>query len=493
MTATPVATSPPLMTPSAATPSGSKKIILKRSVPATPADGVPPSVPVPLPTPSTTTQKGRVTKPTAKKRATNDSDDERPLAAQRPTKRPKLLIKKPLISLKGRTASIVVKPSHKGEVPTHPRGEGYDSEDEERETDPVIEEACVFRMYPGEYHEYIQKMIAERKFGVPVKDGGADFQLKWLAGAERRAVVTVKGAHFAAVLVDLPTITESMKTWDRRNFMKSADICQMLWVFAPIAKEEDAKTIALPNMVSKDHRWPHGLTPPMHDCIHRRFRKRLSKKEIKDKEAELQRLLNEDKLAVESKWELVDDGRPRADEEQDEDDEDDEGDVEDEDEDADGELEDYFGMGPDSMAQPLEIDDAELEAEFFDDEMADGDVGETPATQPDATPATARTGTPAAQSGGSEKNSDGDEEDDDDDDDGDDDELDEDARAQAALVKGIRTDIADLKAQMEHLTNQRYGTQNVLLIRRIEANIKTVKSELHLKLASIGEVDEEEE
>lgn len=181
------------------------------------------------------TQKGRVSRPTAKKRARDLDDGE-----EDNVKRPKLVVKIGGTSAKpAKHASIVLKPSQK-EAPPHSRGEGYDSEEEDREVDPVIEEEFILRMPPGEHCEYLRKMTDERKIGIPPKEGGADFQLKWLPGVERRALVAVNGTKFVGVLVDLPTITEGMKTWDKRNFMKSADICQMLLVFSTVADDAEA-------------------------------------------------------------------------------------------------------------------------------------------------------------------------------------------------------------------------------------------------------------
>lgn len=528
------------------------KIILKRSQPPTPAataangnsasafptsatpiiasDTISAATPA---TPSVTmTQKGRVSKPTAKKRARelDDSEDESrpPLggAGNRrvainsgagPPKRPKLILKK---SAKSKTASIVLKQNAK-EAPPRSKGEGYDSEDDDREPDPLIEEEFVLRMPPGDDCDYLRRMVEERKIGVPVKEGGADFQLKWLAGVERRALVSVRGHHYVGVLVDLPTITEGMKTWDKRNFMKSADICQMLLVFAAVADEVAAKSQPLPAMVAKDYRWPHGLTPPMHDCIHRRFRKRLSKKEIKDKEAELQRLLNEDRIAVETKWELFDDGRQQTETEGEG-----EGDVTmedadgDEDEDAYGEVdEDYFGRheaGGDADAEG-EIDEAELMAEFMEeDEDEDGDEqkaddkGDTAGqavsvagagasrTLAVATAAAAATGAGAASAppptadGQTPAGDASDAEDEDEDDEDDDNDLDEDEQARAEQAKGVREDIDDLKKNLQTLDAQLAATTNALLRKRIEGTRKRVLSELRLKQASIGEIDEEE-
>lgn len=547
--AAPMVATPSAMSPPPATPGGGMRIVLKRSQPPTPAagaDGVPSSAFPPTTTTSTTTpgiavpptpntpatptvtmtQKGRVSKPSAKKRAHDfdESEDEsRPMASTKPArralpngsssanppKRPKLILKKSTLS---RTASIVLKPIAK-EAPPHSKGEGYDSEEEDREMDPLIEEEFVLRMFPGEQCDYLRRMVDERKIGVPAKDGGAEFDMKWIPGAERRALVTVQKKNFVGVLVDLPTITEGMKTWDKRNFMKSADICQMLLVFAPVADEAEAKSAPLPAMVGKDYRWPHGLTPPMHDCIHRRFRKRLSKKEIKDKEAELQRLLNEDRLAAETKWELFDDGRT-ADEDEEEEEEDVEMEMGEEDaegeDDAYGEVdEDYFGRRQQQQVQngdadaEGEIDEAELMAEFMeeddDDEKKGEGAGQAEAgTQDGAKPRNAAVAAAAAEGDAptpaseGEAYGDGDADGDDDEDDDDDDDLDEDEQARAEQAKGVREDINDLKKNLEMLDSQLAATTNALLRKRIEGTRKRVLSELRLKQASIGEIDEEE-
>ncbi|XP_017305259.1 transcription initiation factor TFIID subunit 7-like [Diaphorina citri] len=87
---------------------------------------------------------------------------------------------------------------------------------------------------------------------------------------------------FFAKVVDLPTIIESLKTIDRKNFYKTADICQMM-----ICKEEDDRGTSdeeeerlfknkKDNKVDKKFLWPHGITPPMKNVRKRRFRKTCS-------------------------------------------------------------------------------------------------------------------------------------------------------------------------------------------------------------------------
>ncbi len=125
-------------------------------------------------------------------------------------------------------------------------------------------------------------------------------------------MITVQNQAYAAILLDLPTITEGTKTWDKKSFVKAADIRQMLLVFARVANEQEAKSAPLPATVDQGLRWPHGLTPPMHDCRNRRFRKRLSKLEIQNKEAEVERLLAADRNAVNTRFEFVDERQDQA-------------------------------------------------------------------------------------------------------------------------------------------------------------------------------------
>jgi transcription initiation factor TFIID subunit 7 len=284
-------------------------------------------------------------------------------------------------------------------------------------------------------------------------------------------------------MVDLPTITESMKTWDRKSFMKSADICQMLLVFQQAKNDDEAKRAPLPTMIDTNFRWPHGITPPMHDCVNRRFAKTISRKEIEDKEAEVERLLMEDAKAASTKWEWVDE---RNDE-----------DVEmGADEDAEGELDDsmgYFGHVHDDDDGIFGDDndlEADLEAAFADDLMA-----ETPATgfMDMTTPMTmhAETPAPAIQDSIENDESDEDEEDDDDDDDDDDEDLDEDQRAQRDEEQGVKDIIHDMEKQLARRVADLEKTQNKILRIRLENQIKQLKSEIELKKGSIGiEVDD---
>ncbi|KAF4963008.1 hypothetical protein FSARC_8953 [Fusarium sarcochroum] len=434
---------------------GGRKVKLKigKSQPSTPADQ-----------PPTKTKAGRQPKPTqklveSKKRAHDDLDDE--LGSGHPTTKIKLKQTK-----SGLTPTVVVKP--KGRAPVHPPGDGYDSEASDREKDPSIEEQFVLRMMPGEQCDYVRWCMENGKMGIPRNAGGADIQLKFFEEDTRRAVLTVKGQPFAAVMVDLPTITEAMKTWDRKSFLKSADICQMLLVHTKVPTEGEARQVPLPSMIDQHFRWPHGLTPPMHDCANRRFAKTISRKEIEDKEAEVERLLAEDAKAGSTRWEWVEESK---------DDEEDLGE-----EDAEGEMDDsmdYF-QSQDMFGDDDPDLEADLEAAFAVNET----TAETPATGMDgATPlTTTQVNTPAAlqsiETDESEEVSD--------DDDDDDEDLDDDARAQRDEEQGVKDIINDLKRQLANKQAELARTMNKILKSRIEQTIKQLKSEIELKNSSIG-------
>ncbi|KAK4190491.1 transcription initiation factor TFIID subunit 7 [Podospora australis] len=502
-TATPGLAGRSTMSPAPQTPSGGLpkiKLLSRPSQPPTPAD--------PLPQPSsstsasyfprsteappaanisalpkiTTTKAGRRPKPTAKKRQRDESDDDSdvPLAnGNGPLSKKTKITLKPLTP-GGLSKQPTLKLKPVGKVPHRPLGEGYDSEAEDREVDPVIEEQFILRMMPGEHVDYLQDAIKNKKIGLPKSQGGADIQFKFLDEEGRRALWTIQGQCYAAILLDLPTITEGMKTWDKKSMVKSADLCQMMLVFAKVANEEEAKTVPLPKAVEHGHRWPHGITPPMHDARNRRFRKRLSKLEIQNKEAEVERLLAADREALSVRTEWVENRIESIEEE-----------YEDEyEEDAEGE---------DDYDQPIEFDESALLAEFMDapDTPAENlqDLA-TPNPAADAiTPVTANTGTPAAQTeeeemdGADEEESDEDEEDmdeegdADDDDDGDEDRHDEKA--------GVRVEIAGLKKQLKSYEEQYAKSVQPLMRKRIEQFIRNIKSEIGLKMSAIGEVEED--
>lgn len=496
--------SPPAQSSSQGIP---KIKVVQRSQPPTPAEQNPPSFPAvgsslpadavavaPAVPKITTTKAGRRPKPSAKKRARDESDDDDdvPLANSATngsglqTKKIKLAVKTPTSGGLTKQPTLKLKPV--GKIPHRPLGEGYDSEAEDREVDPVIEEQLIFRMIPGDHCDYIRTAIQERKIGIPKANGGADFYIKWLDEEGRRAVVVVQGQAYAAILVDLPTITEGMKTWDKKAMVKTADICQMLLVFAAVENEEEAKTIPLPQTVEHGHRWPHGITPPMHDARNRRFRKRLSKLEIQNKEAEVERLLAADREAANVRIEWIDNKQTAEADDLD----DYEGE---EDEDAEGEedvdeqrLLDEFEM----------LDESALLAEFMEAPETPADAQDlvAPSAMFDAvTPITANTGTPAAQTEedeGDDAEGEDEESDEDEEDGGEEDDADGGGGAEGhGDNAGVRAEIADLKKKLAEYEASYKEAKLPILRKRLETTIKNIKSEILLKKSSIGEVDDD--
>ncbi|KXH56562.1 hypothetical protein CSAL01_04117 [Colletotrichum salicis] len=464
-------------TPSASTPSSGMKIKLKSSQPPTPAG---PAAQIPI-----KTKAGRQPKPTSKliesKKREQDEDDD---GANQPSSKKIKLLKTPNVSTP-RSGHIVVK--SKGKPPVHPPGDGYDSEASDQEKDPTLEEQFILRMMPGEHCEYVRKCVEEGKVGLPRKDGGADIMMKFFDDDSRRAVVAVKGQPYAAVMVELPTITEGMKSWDRKTLMKSADICHMLLVFQPVKSDEEAKKAPLPAMIQPGFKWPHGLTPPMHDATNQRFAKIISRSEIELKENEVKKLLQADAAAMSSKYEFIDEKKMQSGDE-----------YSDDEQDADGEADDsgYFPSEGYANGELFDEDDHELEAELeaaFELEMQQPttEVG-TPATQVEgATPMTMNAGTPAANARDGDESV-ASEEDEDDEDDDDDDDDDEDKPPQDE-IKAVREDIVNLKAEIAKKEQEKALQQNKILRKRVEDRLKQLRAELALKQTSINEEEEDDD
>jgi transcription initiation factor TFIID subunit 7 len=504
----------PLATP-LATPGGSRPTLklTNKSVPPTPAAIEEPPKPK-------KTKAGRATKPSAKiiesrKRVKEETDSEgedtiqvlQPLQAHQPLQPPSKKIKLNLGGVAGpKTPStpVVLKAKVKGKPPKRPLGEGYDSEASDREVDPTIEEEFVLRMVPGDDAEYLRQMIIDKKIGLPkgTPHHGADIQMKFFQGEGRRAAITIRKNVYAATMVDLPTVIEGMKSWDKRNWLKSGDICQMLWVFARIKKEEEAKTIPLPSVIDeKTHQFPHGLTPPMQYARRNRFRSRLHKTQIEEVEAEVNRLLREDEAAASTFAAYIDPDEDERRASQALSRASSPGDYEmgeqeysqDDDADAEGEVDDsgYFGHVPANghVEEPAEDpDDFDLEAAL--DEVQELEAA-TPMSTAGATPSMANGigDTPVDEfDSGDESIEDGD---DDDEDEGEE-EIDEEERARFAKLEGAKEDIADLEKQIANVQTQLSLTGNPILRKRLEESSRKLKQELFLKQSSMVQTEDNE-
>ncbi|KAI1202054.1 hypothetical protein F5X97DRAFT_287877 [Nemania serpens] len=483
----------------ASTPSTEKKIRIKvSSQPGTPVPTTAAQTPSAL-----KTKAGRTSKPTAKltesKKRGYDSDDDTPLSVTRAESRPsktiklthkvaqKILKASPVTPHAVSTPISAIRFKPKGEPVLHTPGDAFDSEASDREIDPQRESNFILRVMDGEPAEYLKKALAEGTIGQPKGSGGADFSVQFVDSRDRRAMVTINGINYAAVLVQLPTITEAMKTWDRRSMMKNSDVTEMLLCFAVVNTESEAKAMPLPPMVTKNElRWPHGITPPMHDARNRRFRRTLSEKQWERTQNLVAKLLEDDAAADEVKTDLIVEDDGYADYE--------------DDEDAEGELDpdDYFG---DQTQQDVDMDaEAELEEEdllreFLADDEEPG--GGTPVTQAEAaTPVTMGANTPLPLpeeqvSEEEEEEEDEEEEDISDEDDDDDDEADDDDGGRDRERKQQLSELHDLQKQLQEAEKKLEITTMPILRKRLSSSIESIKKEISVKKAALGLTEED--
>lgn len=361
---------------------------------------------------------------------------------------------------------------NKGQVPSRPVGVGYDSEASDNENDPAIEEQFILRMLPGEDCEHLQKTINERNFHH------SEFAFKPLTREGRRAILKVRDKQYAASLVDLPCIIEGMKSWDRRGWYKSADICQMLLVLGRVNSDQEAMEYPLPSDVQqlgdKILQYPHGLAPPLRWARKRRFRNRLSTRTIEQVEKAVEDLMAQDETSIfPPKFELVDSASlnqpeglaQNADYEEEYD----------EDQDAEGEMEDDmmgdYGDGDDLAAEM----EAALAAGDDDFPGIGHDQPETPSMPP---PTPGGEQTERGDSSADESNI-SDEDDDDDD-------MDEDQIEQQQQLQQQREEVAELEGLIRTETSQWEKVQNQILRNKMGRRIQELKKDLELKKVSMG-------
>ncbi|EPQ31108.1 uncharacterized protein PFL1_01297 [Pseudozyma flocculosa PF-1] len=185
---------------------------------------------------------------------------------------------------------------------TKPYMQGFDreldSEDDETGEGLAFEEQLILRMPEGPQCDKLREAVAKRQIGDDVW-----FKFK----DSRRAVFHAGDALFSAKLVDLPSIVESHKTLDNRQFFKISDISQMLLIEDQIQDETQASGSSSGRGFDiNDFIYPHGITPPMKWARKRRFRKRAPRRAIETVEKEVERLLKEDKKAEQVEYEIFD-------------------------------------------------------------------------------------------------------------------------------------------------------------------------------------------
>ncbi|MCJ1463908.1 hypothetical protein MMC07_002517 [Pseudocyphellaria aurata] len=496
---------PPAESPSVPTPSsGTTKIKLKlgsnpkTSVPPSPAPALPPKA-KPSPRKPKKDKPIRIRTPTAKKRdlATLIHSDEEEDVLTAPASKPAPVPQVKRIKLNTRAPSTpFIRLKGRGRPPTRPLGVGYDSEASDREEDPAIEEEFILRMTPGPDCDYLRQAVLERRFG-PKAEGGADVRMRFLRSDGRRAVVTVQGRHYAACLVDLPCVIEGMKSWDKRSWWKSADVCQMLIVLGRVDKEDDALVFPLPtrDLDEKTWQYAHGLTPPTRWVRRRRFRKRVSNRTIEAVEEEVERLCKEDDdCEGVSQYEVLDLDRMMREQDGREDSEVDggynmlgnagmQGGLEYGEQDAEGDLDDtpeYFEGG-----EGDEGDDG-LEADLERAMMMDYDANETPESTitlaqppPEMTTSPSAIATPSKEDSGDEEESS--------EEDLEPSEMDEEALERQQDMQRQREEIADLESAIKSQEVELERLQNPILKQKLMKKIQSLRADLGLKKTAIGE------
>ncbi|KAI8904670.1 TAFII55 protein conserved region-domain-containing protein, partial [Gorgonomyces haynaldii] len=168
---------------------------------------------------------------------------------------------------------------------------------EEALAEAPIEEHLIIRFPPK----------LAQKLQDPIKNRQVPEDLQFTFNDQRKGTLKFKEMTWNTVLVDLPCITESLKTIDNKQFYKVADISQMVIV-------QDHKE---PYRIQKDFVWPDGLSAPLKNVRTNRFRKRMSKKTIEDVEAEVERLLLQDLEAQQIRFEVHERKENEEDEEMD--------------------------------------------------------------------------------------------------------------------------------------------------------------------------------
>ena len=467
----------------------------------------------------------RTSNPTPKKRAleesiiSDDDNDPIPKSSPPPAKKPKVTIK---IKTKGApSAPLTSTPLTSGIrqikfkgikgkklSASRPRGVGYDSEAEDNESDPAIEEDFILRldMVRDDHREYVRRAIAEQRFG-PKSQGGADIRLRFLRQDGRRAVVSIQGTNYAASLVDLPCIIEGMKSWDKKAWHKSVDVSQMLLVLGPIKSEEEAYTFPLPkrDLDEKTMQFAHGLTPPMRWVRKRRFRKRINRAAIEDVEQEVERLLAEDARAQSSTFHMVDEKqleRERARRQQEEA-QAEVGDYEEDDAEGEDDDEQYFGETIDSQTVVEDDMPDDLVSEF--ERALEGDeaglelsssipvpLNNTNAPSPGSFAADTPTAAESPVATASKAATSGDEEEESSDEDAESlEEVDEDAVEQQQDLMRQREAIEDLQAAIKSQEGELERVQNNILKKKLVAKIQSLRADLESKQAAVGDGSED--
>ncbi|KAH9035500.1 TAFII55 protein conserved region-domain-containing protein [Lactarius pseudohatsudake] len=324
----------------------------------------------------------------------------------------------------------------------------YDRELDSDEEELSFEEQFILRVPAGEDCGKLREMVAAREISPDVW-----FKFK----DSRRALFHIGDNMYSAKLVDLPCIIEAQKTIDNKRMFKVADICQMLLVEQRINSEEvvtNHKSINIDDFI-----WPHGISPPLHHVRKRRFRRRVNRRTIESVEQEVERLLEQDAMADDVKYEVLDNVNPDL---------------------SDSEfIEPDYPLEPQTPGAHSEHGDGGTPGgggdgdDSSDGEGADGDIDEELAAELD-------------------RELEGDEEDEDDEDESEDeDEEDEDEDDETQQARQLlNEEIADLEFAVRKKEAEVASTGNPLIRKRFEDALKKLRADLEVKMGQKDEIIE---
>ncbi|KAJ3574828.1 hypothetical protein NP233_g1496 [Leucocoprinus birnbaumii] len=324
----------------------------------------------------------------------------------------------------------------------------YDRELDSDDEELAFEEQFILRMPPGEDLERLRKMVQSREVANDVW-----FKFK----DSRRAVFHIGNNTYSAKLADLPCIIESQKTLDNKQMFK------MLVVENKI--ESDEQVGSQRNFNIDEFIYPHGLTPPLHHVRKRRFRKRVNRRTIESVEEQVERLLDEDALATEVKYDVLENVNPDLSDSE----------FIEREEPLDAPTPAISDLG--DAATPRE-DLGEGDEDEDEGEEMEGDIDEELAAELDLALGD-------EEEAGNEE--DEDEEDESEEEDSEDDD-DEDAQARKLLNEEIR----DLEAAVSKKNSEIASSANPLIRKRFEDALKKLTADLEMKQAQREELKEKQ-
>ncbi|KAI8807595.1 TAFII55 protein conserved region-domain-containing protein [Cladochytrium replicatum] len=324
-----------------------------------------------------------------------------------------------------------------------------------------IEEHLILRMPRDENASKFREAVKTRQLPPDLSMTFTD---------SRHGYLKVYGQKYGLKLVDLPCIIETQKTFDNKQFFKSADIAQMI-----VAEESGESGRPKSGQQRKqksngdreEYTWPDGITPPLKNCRKRRFRKRISKNAIEVVESEVERLLKADLEAEDVMWEEVDN---RADE-------------------------------PDMNADQPQLADMDVDmglTEESNEMLPTPGEEDTQMEQDDPSALADDVASAAGLADESEDSDDGlaavieealdeddEDEDDDDDDDDDEDDAEEDDNEEKSQLRQeceiLAEEVAELDTKLEEKTAEAARQQNPIMKRRFEDIVTRLSTEVEVK------------